>query len=55
MTGSDMWELIFQDPGPGLVSTAAVLVLGGGWYLLRDLRRRRCQDFTERRHDGRDD
>lgn len=54
MTGSDMWDLIFQDPGPGLVITAAVLVLGGGWYLLRHLRRRRGQDFTERRHDGRD-
>ena len=35
MTGSDMWDLIFQDPGPGLMITPAVLVLGGGWYLRR--------------------
>lgn len=51
MTGSDMWDLIFQDPGPGLMITAAVLVLGGGWHLLR----RRGQDVTERRHDQRGD
>lgn len=54
MTGSNLWDLIFQNPGPGLMITAAVLVLGGGWYLLRHLRRRE-QDVTERRHDQRGD